>query len=200
MHQQRNRSLKYWKQKKIECKNWFVWTSPVFYPSWELGVSGGEKKQRSVRGRGGALTLLLQQGSTFSENKNFSDTRISSPNKIKDKSYTLFFSCMSLVWFNVWVKSRRIHTASQYDIENTFYFLQVFIHSLHPMGKIKTLQCGTFCCAAPYILLPQLFNTVWVLACSIIPLHGFLSCAFCFQLFTPIFLKSSFTSSSHHLK
>ena len=45
--------------------------------------------------------------------------------------------------------------------------------------------------------LPQLYNSLWILACSIIPLHGFLSCAFCFQLFTPIFLKSSLTSSSH---
>ena len=44
---------------------------------------------------------------------------------------------------------------------------------------------------------PQLYNSVWVLAFSIIPLHGFLSCAFCFQLFTPIVLKSSLTSSSH---
>ena len=47
------------------------------------------------------------------------------------------------------------------------------------------------------LLLPQLYNSSWVLACSIIPLRGFLSCAFCFQLFTPIFLKSSLTSSSH---
>ena len=47
------------------------------------------------------------------------------------------------------------------------------------------------------LLLPQLYNSLWVLACSFIPLHGFLSCAFCFQLFTPIFLKSSLTSSSY---
>ena len=47
------------------------------------------------------------------------------------------------------------------------------------------------------LLLPQLYNCLWVLACSVIPLHDFLSCAFCFQLFTPIFLKSSLTSSSH---
>ena len=47
------------------------------------------------------------------------------------------------------------------------------------------------------LLLPQPYNSLWVLACSIIPLHGFLSCAFCFKLFTPIFLKSSLTPSSH---
>ena len=28
------------------------------------------------------------------------------------------------------------------------------------------------------LLLPQLYNSLWVLACSIIPLHGFLSCAY----------------------
>ena len=52
-------------------------------------------------------------------------------------------------------------------------------------------------CLLLLLLLPQLYNSLWVLACSIIPLHGFLSCAFFFQLFTLIFLKSSLTSSSH---
>ena len=89
------------------------------------GFWGAKRNKGSVRGKGGGviLTLLLQQGSTFSENKNFPDTRISSQNKIKEKAYTLSFSCMSLVWFNMCVKSRRIHMASQQDIENKFYFL-----------------------------------------------------------------------------
>ena len=53
-----------------------------------------------------------------------------------------------------------------------------------------------YCTTFLLLLLPQLYNSLWVLACSIIPLHGFLSCALCFQLFTPIFLKSSLTSST----
>ena len=43
----------------------------------------------------------------------------------------------------------------------------------------------------------QLYNSLWVLACSIIPFHCFLSCVLCFQLLTPIFLRSFLTSSSH---
>ena len=43
----------------------------------------------------------------------------------------------------------------------------------------------------------QLYNSLWVLACSIISFHCFLSCVLCFQLVTPIFLKSFLTSSSH---
>ena len=43
----------------------------------------------------------------------------------------------------------------------------------------------------------QLYNSLWVLDCSIISFHFFLSCVLCFQLFTPIFLKSFLTSSSH---
>ena len=42
----------------------------------------------------------------------------------------------------------------------------------------------------------QLYNSLWVLACSIISFHCFLSCVLCFQLVTPIFLKSFLTSSS----
>jgi len=47
------------------------------------------------------------------------------------------------------------------------------------------------------LLLLQLYNSLWVLACSIISFHFFLSCVVRFQLFTPIFLKSFLTSSSH---
>ena len=43
----------------------------------------------------------------------------------------------------------------------------------------------------------QLYNSLWVLACSIIPFHCFLFWVLCFQLLTPIFLKSFLTSSSH---
>ena len=46
-------------------------------------------------------------------------------------------------------------------------------------------------------ILLQLYNSLWVLACSIISFHFFLSCVLCFQLFTPIFLKSFLTSSYH---
>jgi hypothetical protein len=113
MHQQQKRSLKYWKQKKSNARTGSSEQVRFSTPPGSWGVSWGEKKQKSVRGCEGVLTLLLQQGSTFSENKNFSDTRISSRNKIKDKSYTLFFSCMSLVWVNMCVKSRPIHMASQ---------------------------------------------------------------------------------------
>ena len=45
------------------------------------------------------------------------------------------------------------------------------------------------------LLLLQLYNSLWVLVCSIISFHFFLSCFVCFQLFTPIFLKYS----SHRL-
>jgi len=47
-----------------------------------------------------------------------------------------------------------------------------------------------------YLLL-QLYNSLWVLACSIISFHCFLSCVLCFQLVIPIFLKSFLTSSTH---
>ena len=47
------------------------------------------------------------------------------------------------------------------------------------------------------LLLLQLYNSLWVLACSIISFHCFLSCVICFQSFTPIFLKKFLTSSSH---
>ena len=43
----------------------------------------------------------------------------------------------------------------------------------------------------------QLYNCLWVLACSVISFHCFLSCVLCFQLVIPIFLKSFLTSSSH---
>jgi hypothetical protein len=52
-----------------------------------------------------------------------------------------------------------------------------------------------------YAMLPPQFNssstTLWVLACSIISFYCFLSCALCFQFFTPIFIRSFLTSSSH---
>jgi hypothetical protein len=69
-----------------------------------------------VAGGGGSsvLTLLVEQRSTFSENKNFSDKRIS--NEKKMKTALLHFSppprqfpCMSLVLSNMRVKSRRHH-------------------------------------------------------------------------------------------
>jgi hypothetical protein len=47
------------------------------------------------------------------------------------------------------------------------------------------------------LLLLQLYNSLWVLACSIISFHCFLSCTLCFQFFTPIFLRSFLASSSH---
>ena len=43
------------------------------------------------------------------------------------------------------------------------------------------------------LLLLQLYNSLWVLACSIISFHCFLSCTLCFQFFTPIFLKYIFS-------
>jgi hypothetical protein len=49
----------------------------------------------------------------------------------------------------------------------------------------------------PYLLLLQLYNSLWVLACSVISFHCLLSCAFCFQIFTPIFLMSFLASFSH---
>jgi hypothetical protein len=47
------------------------------------------------------------------------------------------------------------------------------------------------------LLLLQLYNSLWVLACSIISFHCFLSCALCFEFFTLIFLRSFLASSSH---
>ena len=47
------------------------------------------------------------------------------------------------------------------------------------------------------LLLLQLYNSLWVLACSIISFHCFLSCTFCFQFFTPILPRWFLTSSSH---
>ena len=43
----------------------------------------------------------------------------------------------------------------------------------------------------------QLYNSLWVLTCSIISFHCFLSCVLFFQLVTLIFLKSFLRSSSH---
>jgi hypothetical protein len=58
-----------------------------FLPLLGAGGFWGRKETKICPGGGGrVLTLLLQQESTFSENKNFTDTRISSQNKIKDKS------------------------------------------------------------------------------------------------------------------
>ena len=48
-----------------------------------------------------------------------------------------------------------------------------------------------------FFFLLQLYNSLWILVCSIISFHFFLSCIVCFQLFTSIFLKSFLTSSSH---
>ena len=75
----------------------------------------------------------------------------------------------------------------------TFYFLLVKENSVATQQKQYILSNILVC----ILFLPPLYNCLWVLACSIIPLQGFLSCAFCFQLFTPIFIKSSLTSSSH---
>jgi hypothetical protein len=47
------------------------------------------------------------------------------------------------------------------------------------------------------LLLLQLYDSLWVLACSIIYFHCFLSCTLCFQFFTPTFLRSFLASSSH---
>jgi hypothetical protein len=47
------------------------------------------------------------------------------------------------------------------------------------------------------LLFLQLYNSLWVLACWIISFHCFLSCTLCFQFFTPIFLRSFLSSSSH---
>jgi hypothetical protein len=50
-----------------------------FLPLQGDGSFWGRKETKVCPGKGDILTLLLQQGSTFSENKNFPDTRISSP-------------------------------------------------------------------------------------------------------------------------
>jgi hypothetical protein len=71
--------------------------SGFFYPSWESSASGGEKKQRSVWGGGGLLTFLMEKGSTFSENKNFSNTRISSQKKRRVIHAFLFLHVIGFV-------------------------------------------------------------------------------------------------------
>ena len=69
--------------------------------------------------------------------------------------------------------------------------------------KLNKLSRNFKICSFSYPLIPifffffQLYNSLWVLASSIISFHFFLSYVVCFQLFTPIFLKSFLTSSSH---
>jgi len=48
-----------------------------------------------------------------------------------------------------------------------------------------------------HLILLQLYNSLWVLACSIISFHRFLSWTFCFQFSTPMLPRSFLTSSSH---
>ena len=65
----------------------------------------------------------------------------------------------------------------------------------HAFNQVKIqVHKGKCACKRPpflnLLLLLQLYNSLWVLACSIISFH-------CFQFFTPIFLRSFFTSSSH---
>ena len=76
-------------------------------------------------------------------------------------------------------------------------YLHVFTTTL-PEFVLWYVQLATFCniyCFSHFFF--QLYNSLWVLACSIISFHFFLSCVLCFQLVTPIFLKSFLTSSSH---
>ena len=75
--------------------------------------------------------------------------------------------------------------------------IEVFCHTIgHLTGIWK--ENYVFCrCERSVFFFFQLYNSLWVLACSVIPFHFFLSCVLCFQLLTPIFLKSFLTSSSH---
>ena len=95
-----------------------------------------------------------------------------------------------------------MHTES-YTLSEVFSTV-VALYNLSCVTPYKASHPQPHCRSAAWwvifkdsLLLPQLYTSLWVLACSIIPLHGFFSCAFCFQLFTSIFLKSSLTSSSH---
>ena len=100
----------------------------------------------------------------------------------------------------------QLHHSKEYPGSNLgmkLYCSKAFMVSLSPLNILQrnisdwTTTGLIFHKWFSLLLLPQLYNSLWVLVCSIIPLHGFLSCAFCFQLFTPIFLKSSLMSSSH---
>ena len=64
-------------------------------------------------------------------------------------------------------------------------------------GVNKTVPSIITVLAAHLLFFFQLYNSLWVLASSIIPFHCFLSCVLCFRLVTPIFLKSFLTPYYH---
>jgi hypothetical protein len=97
MHQQEKKSLKYWKQKKSNARTASSEQVRFSTPPGNVGFLGAKKKRASPGG-GGVLTLLVEHGSTFSGNKNFSNTRIL--NQKGGKNNTLVFFPVSL-WFRL---------------------------------------------------------------------------------------------------
>ena len=64
----------------------------------------------------------------------------------------------------------------------------------------RNLENGLFCIHTfnhKFFFFFQLYNSLWVLACSFISFYCLLSCVLFFQLVTSICLKSFLTSSSH---
>jgi hypothetical protein len=87
-----------------------LWVTLVCKASWDTRGcwrrnDTREGTQRAVR------TPLLEQRATFSENKNFSNKRIFCKKKMKPALVLPLppYPCMSLVWSNMRVKSRRHH-------------------------------------------------------------------------------------------
>jgi len=80
---------------------------------------------------------------------------------------------------------------------------------IHTLGLCNThcfFHCNIGCTNAPQCHVTHTFfffffssTTVWVLACSIISFHCFLSCTFCFQFFSPILPHIILPSSEHSM-
>jgi uncharacterized membrane protein YkgB len=82
------------------------------------------------------------------------------------------------------------------QLDTQFLLHYVYINPLHVSSNSVLILRRTIV-LIQLLLLLQLYNSLWVLACSIISFHCFLSCTLCFKLFTPIFLRSFLASSSH---
>jgi hypothetical protein len=67
-----------------------------------------------------------------------------------------------------------------FEVSSQLKIQTISIWAVTPYSPVRPYVIAT------HLLLLQLYNSIWVLACSIISFHCFLSCALCFQFFTPI--------------
>ena len=132
-------------------------------------------------------------------------TDVTWPEFLQSWKIFMFVSLTETSLYGAWLQAElsiKWHYKLYVMKENAWHYM-MFVSFLNRLLSFVVLMLTEKCESILFVLLrvclllPQLYNSVWVLVCSIIPLHGFLTCAFCFQLFTPIFLKSSLTSSSH---